>query len=39
VGVASFAAAAQLSQVITDRDAPRDQVDQIRAAGADVILV
>jgi DeoR family transcriptional regulator of aga operon/DeoR family fructose operon transcriptional repressor len=39
VGVASFAAAAQLSKVITDRDAPRDLVDQIRAAGADVILV
>lgn len=39
VGVASFASAGQISKVITDRDAPRDLVDQIRAAGADVILV
>ena len=39
VGVASFASAGQISKVITDRDAPRDLVDQIRTAGADVILV
>lgn len=39
VGVASFAAASQLSTVITDKDAPRDLVAQIRTAGADVILV
>ncbi len=39
VGVSSFATAKQISKVITDRDAPRDLVDQIRSAGADVILV
>ncbi len=39
VGVSSFAAARQINKVITDRDAPRDLVDQIRSAGADVILV
>jgi DeoR/GlpR family transcriptional regulator of sugar metabolism len=39
VGVASFASAAQITKVITDRDAPRDLVDQIRSCGADVILV
>ena len=39
VGVSSFAAAHQINKVITDRDAPCDLVDQIRSAGADVILV
>lgn len=39
VGVSSFATATQLSKVITDCDAPRDLVDQVRSAGADVILV
>lgn len=39
VGVASFASARQISTVITDRDAPRAQVDQLRSAGAEVILV
>ena len=38
-GVASFATAEQISKVITDQDAPRDQVAQIRSAGAHVILV
>lgn len=38
-GVASFASAQQINKVITDRDAPRDLVDQIRSCGADVILV
>jgi DeoR/GlpR family transcriptional regulator of sugar metabolism len=39
VGVSSFATAQQINRVITDRDAPRDLVDQLRSAGADVILV
>lgn len=39
VGVASFAAAHEINKVITDRDAPCELVDQLRAAGADVILV
>jgi DeoR family transcriptional regulator of aga operon len=39
VGVSSFAMAKQINRVITDQDAPRDLVDQIRSAGADVILV
>jgi DeoR/GlpR family transcriptional regulator of sugar metabolism len=39
VGIVSFASAQQINKVITDRDAPRDLVGQIRAAGADVILV
>jgi DeoR/GlpR family transcriptional regulator of sugar metabolism len=38
-GVASFATAQQINKVITDRDAQRDLVDQIRSCGADVILV
>lgn len=38
-GVSSFATAQQINKVITDRDAPRDLVDQIRSCGADVILV
>ncbi len=39
VGVASFAAAREIDKVITDRDAPSDLVEQLRATGADVILV
>jgi DeoR/GlpR family transcriptional regulator of sugar metabolism len=39
VGVASFATAHEIDRVITDRDAPCDLVDKLRATGADVILV
>ena len=39
VGVASFAPAHKIDRVITDRDAPSELVEQLRATGAEVILV
>jgi DeoR/GlpR family transcriptional regulator of sugar metabolism len=39
VGLASFAALDEVNKVITDEHAPADLVQQVRAAGVEVILV
>jgi len=39
VGVASFAPARAIDKIITDSDAPSELVEQLRATGAEVILV
>ena len=39
VGLATFAAIDEIDQIITDRDAPQDLVQQVRAAGVRVELV
>ena len=39
VGLASFAALAQVHAVISDAGAPADLVEQVRAAGVQVVLV
>ena len=39
VGLASFAALAQIQIVISDTSAPPDLVARVRAAGVDVVLV
>jgi DeoR/GlpR family transcriptional regulator of sugar metabolism len=39
VGLASFAGLEDVDCIITDRDAPADLVEQVRALGIEVILV